>query len=176
MRPGCLSSTKHKYYYQHNRALWIYKDKPVSLSLSSSWTTRTVKHVQLLLLLFWPSCLMCLLLSKWCLFTNLAKMNTQLLFSFSFFYALCHIRVCLALVRSMKYLMESPAYLLNASCSLNCREYTVIIETPIVLNCKENKMDEALFFRVHCSYRKCFSDDVVISLQFVDFRVIFAHL
>lgn len=47
----------------------------------------TVKNVQLLLfyLFFWPSCLMCLLFLKWCLFTNLAKINTRHLFCFLFF-------------------------------------------------------------------------------------------
>lgn len=68
--------------------------------------------------------------------------------------------------------MESPAQLLNASCSnCNCREYTVIIETQIVINCKTNKMDEAVFLGFTLQFT-----DGVSSLQFVDFRVIFAHL
>lgn len=73
MWPKRLISAKHKYYDKNSRALWIYKDEPVSSSLSSSWTTLcSVKYVQLLILwvLFLPSCRTRLLFLKWFLFAN----------------------------------------------------------------------------------------------------------
>lgn len=74
---------------------------------------------------FLPSCLTCLLFLKWLLFTNqTSSKSEQTAFVFynnlklDFRYALYitfHVWVCLALVRSMKYLMESPAYLATAT-------------------------------------------------------------
>lgn len=80
MWPECLVSAKHKYYDKHNRALWIYKDKPVSPSLSSSWTTHVLWktcNYRFSVFCFLPSCLTCLLFLKWCLFTNQKSSKSQ---------------------------------------------------------------------------------------------------
>lgn len=98
------------------------------------------------------------------------------IWKFDFLYAIkLHVMyeyVCVALVRSMKYLMESPAYLvllLNASCSEHCRELTVRILTQIVTKCK-TRNEWSISFQVWCYHLQNLSSPSlydVVALQFV---------